>query len=99
MSFELTNALIIFQIYINKTLKRLVDIIYIIYLNDILVFNKNLTKHRRHVRQVLERFKDFELYINLKKCEFNIKKIEFLNFIVFTKESQMDSKRIQMIKK
>ena len=45
MSFELTNAQIIFQIYINKILKKLINVICVIYLNDILIFNKNLTKH------------------------------------------------------
>ena len=51
-----------------------------------------------YVQQVLKRFKDFELYVNLKKCEFYIEKIEFLDFIVFTKEVRMNLKRIQMIK-
>ena len=29
------------------------------------------------MQQVLEHIKDFELYVNLKKCEFDIEKIEF----------------------
>ena len=82
MSFELTNISITFQIYINKTLRKLVDIICIIYLNNILIFNENSMKYRRHVQQILERFRNFELYINLKKCEFDIEGIEFLNFII-----------------
>ena len=86
MSFKLTNASAIFQIYINKTLRNLVIVTCIIYLNNILIFNDELTNHRRHVRQVLERLKNYKLYVNLKKCEFDIDKIEFLNFIVFTKE-------------
>ena len=99
MSFDLANASVIFQIYINKTLRELVDVICVIYLDDILIFSEDSTKHRRHVQQVLERLRDFELYVNLKKCEFDIEKIEFLGFIVFTKEVRMNSKRIQMIKK
>ena len=70
-----------------------------IYLNDILIFNEDSTKHRLHVQRILERFKNYELYINLKKCEFDIDKIDFLNFIIFTKEVQINSKRIQIIKK
>ena len=94
MSFELTNASVIFQIYINKTLRKLINVIYVIYLNDILIFSENSTKHRLHVQRILERLKNYELYINLKKCEFNIDKIDFLNFIIFTKEIRMNSKRI-----
>ena len=97
--FDLTNASITFQTYINKALKKFVDVIYAIYLDDILIFNKELIKHRRHVQQVLERFKNFELYVNLKKCKFNIEKIEFLSFIIFTKKIRMNSKWIWMIKK
>ena len=41
--FELINASTTFQIYINKTLRKLVDIICIIYLNNIFIFNKDLT--------------------------------------------------------
>ena len=99
MLFELINSSIIFQIYINKTLRKLVDIICVIYLNHILIFNEDSTEHWRHMQQVFERFKNFELYVNLKKCEFDIEKIEFLSFIVFTKRIWMNSKRIQMIKK
>ena len=80
-------------------MRELVDVICVIYLDDILIFNEDSTKHRRHVQQVLKRLRDFEFYINLKKCKFNIEKIEFLNFIVFTKEIRMNSKWIQMIKK
>ena len=98
MSFELANASIIFQTYINKTLKKLINVICVIYLNNILIFNENSTKYRLHVQRILERLKNYELYINLKKCEFDINEIDFLNFIIFIKEVQMNSKRIQMIK-
>ena len=49
MSFKLTNASIIFQAYINKTLRKLMNVICVIYLNNILIFNENSTKHRLHV--------------------------------------------------
>ena len=49
MLFELTNAPIIFQIYINKILRRLINVICVIYLNDILIFNEDSTKHWLHV--------------------------------------------------
>ena len=50
-------------------------------------------KHQRHMQQILEGFKDFEFYVNLMKCKYNMKKIEFLSFIVFIKEIQTDSKK------
>ena len=77
----------------------MINVIYVIYLNDILIFNENSTKHRLHVQRIFKRFRNYELYINLKKCEFDIDEVNFLNFIVFTKKMQMNLKRIQIIKK
>ena len=45
MFFKLINALIIFQTYINKILIDLMNVIYIIYLNDILIYNVDASKH------------------------------------------------------
>ena len=39
------------------------------------------------------------MYVNLKKCEFVIDQIEFLNFIVFIENIQMNSKKIRIIQK
>ena len=41
ISFNLVNVSTTFQIYINKVLINLINIIYIVYLNDILIYNVN----------------------------------------------------------
>ena len=79
MLFELANAFVTFQIYINKTLQKLINVTYIIYINNILIYNNNSTKHWYLIRQMLEYLRKYSLYINLKKCKFDITKIEFLN--------------------
>jgi len=45
MSFELKNALTIFQQLINNTLKKYLDDFVITYLNDILIYSENLETH------------------------------------------------------
>ena len=45
MLFELINVLIIFQIYINKVFIDLMNVIYMIYLNNILIYNVDASKH------------------------------------------------------
>jgi hypothetical protein len=42
MPFGLTNSLTIFQTYINKAFNGLVDIICVVYFNNILIYSKNL---------------------------------------------------------
>ena len=41
MSFSLSNALAIFQSYVNKILAEKLDIFVIIYLDDILIYTKD----------------------------------------------------------
>ena len=97
MLFDFVNVSIIFQIYINKILIEIINIFCIVYLNDILIFSKNKKKHVIHIRDVLQRFRKFELYANLKKCNFFIKKIKYLNFIINIDNITINSRRIKII--
>ena len=45
MFFELINVSTIFQIYINKILRDFIDVICVVYLNDILIYNNDSTFH------------------------------------------------------
>ena len=97
--FELINVSTIFQVYINKILRDFIDVICVVYLNDILIYNNDSTHHWRNVKKVLKRLKNYQLYVNLKKYRFAIIKIKFLNFIIFTKRIRMNEKRVRIIKK
>jgi len=82
MLFGLTNTPAIFQAYINKALSGLLDTIYMVYLNNIIAYSNNYKVYIYHVQIVLERLREYKLYINLKKCLFYITSINFLGFIV-----------------
>ena len=78
MLFGLSNAPANFQCYINKILTEKLDIFIIIYLNDILIYNKNLDQSRIEVIQwVLDHLKKNGLFVNLKKCRFHKNKVQF----------------------
>src|SRR6266536_4116331 len=97
MLFGLANTLTIFQSYINRALVNLINIYYIIYLDDILIYFTNFTDYQRHIREVLERFRNFKLYLKLFKCEFSINRVEFLNFVIITRGINMEGSRIEII--
>ena len=73
------------------------DIYYIIYLDDILIYFTNSTNHQRYIREILERFRNFKLYLKLSKCEFSINRVEFLDFVVITRDIDMKGSRIEII--
>ena len=97
MFFDLINILVIFQLYINRVLVDLIDIYYIIYLDNILIYSTNPADHQRHIREVLERFKNFKLYLKLSKCEFSVDRVEFFNFIIITRDIDMEGSRVEVI--
>ena len=45
MSFKLCNASITFQTFINNVLRKYLNVFYIVYLNDILIYNNIKKKH------------------------------------------------------
>ena len=55
-----------------------------IYLDDIFIFLKNKDEYVTHIKEVLERLHQFQLYTKLLKYNFMTNKVDFLNFIVST---------------
>jgi hypothetical protein len=97
MLFNLINVPAIFQTYINKALTDFIDINYIAYLDDILIYSFIYTEYQRYVRQVLERLHQDKLYVKLFKCEFSIILIIFLGFVINAGGIEMDISKIEVI--
>ncbi|KAM4061979.1 reverse transcriptase (RNA-dependent DNA polymerase) [Hirsutella rhossiliensis] len=97
MPFGLVNAPASFQQYINDALEGLVDIICVVYLDDILIFSEDPEQHEGHVKDVLQRLRKAGLYANLSKCEFSVKKVSFLGFVVDEEGIHMEEERVHAI--
>jgi hypothetical protein len=98
MSFSLTNVLIIFQSYINQALAGYLDIICIVFLNDIIVYLERVKDYIEYVLKILEHFKQYSLYIKISKCLFSVKEVEFLRYIVGVVSVSIDLHRIDIIR-
>jgi len=55
MPFGLTNVLIIFQHLMNDVFYEYLDDFVVYYINDIVIFSKNMEDHEHHVHLVLEK--------------------------------------------
>jgi hypothetical protein len=97
MPFKLTNAPVIFQAYINKILKGLLNITCIVYLNNIYIYNDSIEEYAKYVREILDRLKKIRLYVKLFKCEFNKKKIIFLKYVIGVHEIRINNVKIKII--
>ena len=71
MLFKLTNMSVIFQELINHVLYDHLDEFVIAYLNNILIFSETKKKYEKHVKKVLKRFQEKNLYLKSEKCKFH----------------------------
>jgi len=97
--FGLYNAPDIFQAFINETLREYLDDFCTAYLNNILIYSNTQEEHTRHIKLVLARLKQTELYLDIDKCEFNITQIKYLNLIITTEDIKIDPEKIKTIQK
>jgi hypothetical protein len=70
MSFGLTNALAYFMYLMNNVFMDYLNKFVVVFIDDILVYSQNEQEHEDHLRKVLQRLRDCQLYAKLSKCEF-----------------------------
>ena len=54
----------------------------LVYLDDVLVFSETEQRHRVDVQQVLQRFREKQMFVKLGKSEFAKQEIQFLGHVV-----------------
>lgn len=79
MPFGLCNAPAVFQRLMNKILGPYRDIA-VVYLDDVIIPSKTYRENLDHLRQILRVFRQENLTLNLKKCEFLASSINYLGF-------------------
>ncbi len=98
-SFELVNVSNTFQRYINWALQNFLNKFCSVYVNDILIFtDESLHQHWDHVWRVLLWLWEVNLQIDIDKCEFEVKLIKYLKFILkVEKNIQMNPQKMKTI--
>ena len=97
MQFRLINALVTFQKQINSVLGEYLNEFVIVYLNDIIIYSESEEEYREYVKWVLKRLQEEQMLVAIKKCEFFIKKTDFIGFIVKLGKISMDLKKVEAI--
>ena len=82
--FGLTQAPVYFQELMTGVLK---DFMFTIaYLDDIIIFSRTAGGHLSHIKQVFEKLRNAHLSMKLSKCHFFTKEIQYLGYILSTKD-------------
>ena len=64
------------------------------YLNDIIIYSNKEEEYGRYIEWVLQRLYDKNILIVIKKCEFHIKKTDFIGFIIELGQISIDLKKV-----
>ncbi|RDY09968.1 Retrovirus-related Pol polyprotein, partial [Mucuna pruriens] len=81
MSFRVTNAPTIFMNYMSRIFHPFLDKFIVMFINDTLIYYSR--SHEEHLRLVIG-MKEKKLYAKLSKCEFWLKKVNFLGHVILT---------------
>jgi hypothetical protein len=95
MSFELTNAPAYFMYLMNKVFMEYLDKFVVVFINDILIFSKNEEDHDEHLRVVLQKLRENQLYAKLSKCEFWLKEVSCLGHIISEGGISVDPSKVK----
>jgi hypothetical protein len=97
MSFGLTNAPAYFMNVMNKVFMKYLDRFVVVFIDDILIHSKSERDHEEHLRLVLPKLRDNQLYAKFSKCEFWIDKVPFLGHIISNGGISVDPAKIKKI--
>jgi hypothetical protein len=94
MSFGLTNAPAFFMNLMNSVFMDYLDKFVVVFIDDILIYSQSEEEHADHLRMVLQRLREHQLYAKLSKCEFWINEVLFLGHIINKDGLAVDPKKV-----
>ena len=95
--FGLCNAPGTFQSYINETLREFLHDFSISSLDDILIYSENISAYTKHFQQALLKLGATRLFLDIRKCDFSVYEVKYLDLIISTKGLNMDCSKVETI--
>jgi hypothetical protein len=75
------------------------DKFVVVFIDDILIYSKNEEEHAKHLRIVLTRLREHQLYAKFRKCTFWLEEIQFLGHVLFANGIAVDPSKVKDILK
>jgi hypothetical protein len=82
---------------INSVSMPELDQFVVVFIDDILVYSKSSEEHEDHLRIVLQRLREHQLYAKFSKCEFWIKEVPFLSHVVSPEGIAVDPGKVKEV--
>jgi len=95
--FGLSTAPAVFQRTMQTVFNGLIGVFVFVYLDDIIIFSKDVKDHSKHLCEVFQRLNDFNLRVSIRKCKFYFSSLRVLGFIVDQTGINPDPSKIEAI--
>lgn len=82
MPFGLKNAPSTFQRVMDNVLKEFLYKFCFVYMDDVVIFSKSLHDHLVHLKMIFNKFREYNLKVQLDKSEFLRKEVSFLGHVI-----------------
>jgi hypothetical protein len=69
----------------------------VIYLDDILVYSKDVAAHQLLLQEVFDRLAKFKLYVKAEKCALFLESVEFLGHRIDAEGVHVEQGKVQAI--
>jgi hypothetical protein len=83
----------------NKIFMEYLDKFVVVFIDDILIYSKNEEEHEEHLRLLLQKLREHELYAKFSKCEFWLKEVSFLGHIITNGGIAVDPSKVSGVLK
>jgi hypothetical protein len=81
----------------NKVFMEYLDRFVVVFIDDNLIYSKSDSDHEEHLRLVLQKLRDDQLYAKYSKCEFWIGEVPFLGHIISNGGIAVDPAKVKEI--
>jgi hypothetical protein len=97
MSFGLMNAPTHFMHLMNSIFMQELDKFVVVFIDNILIYSRSMEEHEEHLRIVLQRLREHQLYAKFRKCDFWIEEVPFLGHVVSPEGIAMDPGKVKEV--
>ena len=95
--FGMSNCGAQFQTMVQDILKDFIDDFVVAFIDDILIYSKDMEEHVVHLEKVLKRFADEKLYCKASKCELVKEGTSYLGVDIGSQGLSVQEKKVKAI--
>jgi hypothetical protein len=81
----------------NSVFMPELDKFVVVFIDDFLIYLKNEEEHAKHLRIMLTRLREHQLYAKFSKCAFWLEEIQFLGYVLSANGIAVDPSKVKDI--